>query len=231
MAPAGRRWYWPWRDLLMYGGLALASIIGAIVAAATPQEWTVGKLVVITVVPLAFTAICVMVLALRVMGIPHFTSLGIGHWVPRKLRHGPTRKKMEVELQRVTSLFAELLPEEARAQGFDHRVQEDSILNRLRWVRCTWTCQRINWISRWGWEVRDKAGLQSGRSIVVQWRGSTLNSAYIHELGHLLRQQLLGLPVDYAHQDRRWWTAVADTQLRVGAALKELVEPGNSGGR
>lgn len=193
----------PWTDIVLYGGLALVSTAGSLWAAFTPQEWTVGAIVAAIAVPLAFIIVASVVIGGKLLSRPDYEVHGMAVW-----QDGVSGINMKVRMDKAIQHFVDTFPDIAQAHGFDGRIQTEVLNRLLDGSRCEWRTRRLSIVSRWGWSVKDAAGLQSGRSIMVQWLGSITDSAWHHELGHMVRQKVLGKDIDYQHEDEKWWAAV-----------------------
>jgi hypothetical protein len=199
--------YIPWTDFLLYGGLAVVSVAAAIWAVLTPQDWEVGGVIAVILVPSAFVVLAVVIIGGKLLSRPDFVVFGMSVWMGDVV--APSAKFVMVE---AIEVFVEKFPGLARKHGFDGRVQSGALTKMIDGVRCEWRSGKISMISRWGWAVKDKAGLQSGKSIVVQWRGEISESAFYHELGHMVREMVLNIDVDYKHEDVEWWEAVREVK-------------------
>lgn len=208
----------PWTDIALYGGLAAVSTAGSLWAAFTPQEWTVGAIVAAIIVPLGFIVVAAVVIGGKLLSRPDYHVYGMHVWTADGDQPVGSRMKEAVKH------FIETFPGIARAHGFDGRIQSGTLEELFRGVSCEWRSKPLTVFSRWGWSVKDKAGLQSGKSIMVQWLGSITGSAWHHEVGHMVRQLLLHKSVDYRHEDEEWWAAIRRVKEDCKAVLEKWGE-------
>jgi hypothetical protein len=213
------RGYVPWKDWLLYGGLAAVAIVSAGVAALTPQEWSTGKILVLVLVPVAFLVVSAIVLVGKYRSRPDFISKhGIAVWTG-----GVPLDKAQFE--RLTYVFIRMLPSLVKSHLSPTDVEcsdisENNLRGMLNGARVEWRRKPITIFSRWGWVVKDKEGLQQGRSVMVHWTESLISSAYYHELMHMVDEIVLHRGVDYTHKDVKWWGLV--TNLKRAAAVDEV---------
>lgn len=213
------RGYVPWADWLLYGGLALVAVVGAVIAAITPQYWDTGKILVLILVPAAFVVVASIVLISKYWSRPDFISKhNISVWTD-----GIAIDKDQFE--RLTYVFVRILP--ALIQTYIPKEDEDrrslstgALRAMLHNARVEWRKKPITLLSRLGWSVKDKAGLQQGRGVMLHWTGSIVSSAYYHELLHMVDEVILKREPDYAHRDVNWWGLVA--HLKRAAATDAL---------
>jgi hypothetical protein len=196
----------PWMDLILYGGIALASVVGALIAIATPQEWDVGKVVVLIIVPLAFITLALIVCLTKYFSKPDFiTTHSAAIWT------GGIKEITQDKMNQVLSEFCLEINKEF-CTGLE------CVINMLSGSKIIWKKGSLSYIGV-GWQVKDKAGLQQGSTVIVQWNTGILDSALVHELGHMFRQQILGRPIDYIHADKAFW----DRINKINDILKENV--------
>jgi hypothetical protein len=199
----------PWTDIAVYGGLAVLSVVGAVWAALTPQEWEVGGIVVLIVVPLAFVVLAGVVVGRKLLSRPSFVVRGMGVWTcPGQGEH--IKSRMDAALAHLIHVFPSIMRGRGFAEGMEPGKLGDALKDLLIGARCMWREGPLTVFSRLGWAVKDKAGLQSGKSIMVQWTGTISGSAWHHEIGHMVRQLVLKKQPDYKHEDREWWDAVRE---------------------
>lgn len=187
--------YFPWADLFLYGGLALASIISVIIAACTTQEWSIGKIMPLVLVPLAFTGIATLVVLKKLSTKPDFmTKQGVHVW------SGGIKEVTKDLMERAIDYYIEKLPEKSL-------IHEEELRIMFFGSKIEWTKSRIGLIGI-GWAVKDVAGLQQRRSVVVEWKGSIRKSALFHEFHHMVDEIVKGIPPDYKHENEYWWKII-----------------------
>jgi len=86
-------------------------------------------------------------------------------------------------------------------------ISTEQLEYMLKGAQIEWSRKKISAIGI-GWQVKDKAGLQSGKAIKVYWSGSIVNSALYHELHHMVDEIVIGLPPDYKHERTGWWSII-----------------------
>ena len=201
--------YIPWKDWLLFGGLALLSVIGSIAAALTPQEFPLGKIVTLVSVPLALVGIAIAVLVSKYRSRPDFIDChGIAVW--KKGAVSLTRAVFEANIAFFIAALPRLiqshLPEGAR----EHRATATCLVLMFQDSRVAWQSKPISLMSKWGWNIKDKAGLQQGKRIRVQWGKTIAGSAFFHECLHMVDELVLQRAPDYAHENKPWWALVSE---------------------
>lgn len=88
------------------------------------------------------------------------------------------------------------------------RVTDDAMRNMFAGARIEWRDSSITMVGL-GWHADGKAGLQKGKGIVVQWNGTIIGSAFIHELLHMVDEVVLQREPDYKHERKEWWALEA----------------------
>lgn len=181
----------PWVDIAVYGGLALLSVAASLLAVLTPQEWTNGKIVLAVATPLVFVVLAVIIVSGKWSKRPDYIlGSGVAVW---------TAGDKRPHLQCMTNAIAHFA---ISASGLvcDHKTMKKFLFG----ICVEWTTKRVGMIG-YGWKVTDKAGLQSGKHIKLQWTGSIKESALFHELGHMVQELILKRPTpDYKHEDPFW---------------------------
>lgn len=203
------RGYIPWKDWLLFGGLALLSVVGSVIAGLTPQEWNTGKVVVLVLVPAAFVTIAVIVLLAKYRSKPDFVDKhGIAVWTD-----GIPEVSNTENFERLVFVFIRVLPALIRRQlspdGPEWRVTSKNLKKMFRGSRVEWSRKPISLFSRWGWSMKDKAGLQQGKGVMVHWNGSMATSALYHEFFHMVDEIILRR-YDPTHSRRSWWSLVPE---------------------
>ena len=192
--------YIPWTDIVLYGGLAVVSVGAAVWAGLTPQEWNVGKIVALIAVPVAFVALALIVILGKLFSRPDYhTKQGVAVW---SVNGRPNKHQMDAAFE----LLIDTLPGLYKDPG---AITSLMLEHLVKGVKVEWRDKPLTVFSRYGWAVKDKAGLQQGKAIMVHWQGSITDSAFYHEMGHMIRQEVLCKPIDYKHEDTDWWTMMA----------------------
>jgi len=212
------RRYIPWEDWLLFGGMAAGATLGSVCAALTPQEFPLGKIVTLISVPLAFIVIAVIVLVSKYRSRPSFVDQhGISVW------NGDVKNITRASFEANVNFFIATLPRLIRSQfpdgALEHRVTGEQLDKMFDGARVEWQKGAITLLSKWGWSIKDKAGLQQGKAIRVQWGRTIADSALFHECLHMVDELVLQRAPDYAHENKSWWALVSE--LKRLAAVRE----------
>lgn len=212
------RGYIPWKDWLLFGGLALLSVVGSVAAALTPQAFPLGKIVTLVSVPVALIAIAVIVLISKYRSRPDFVDRhGIAVW------HRGVRQFTRATFEANVILFIAALPRLVRQRFHEDapecQVTGKQLLKMFNGAQVAWQMEPISLLSKWGWTIKDKAGLQKGKDIRVQWGKTIAGSAFFHECMHMVDELVLRRAPDYAHENKPWWALVSE--LKRSAAVRE----------
>lgn len=199
----------PWIDFILYGGLALLSVVGAVLAFvfdAPPPGY--------------ITALLTMAGFLVVAGIvffrwwnsqpDYFVDPGVAIW-----KGGVPALTLEA-MRGTFEFYIETLPKiiQDRGMGLPYaNVTTHNLRLMLRNARVEWTRKPITLISKF-WSVKDKAGLQQGKGVMVHWQGSIRDSALFHELHHMVDEIILERGPDYKHEDKEWWNLIPELKQR-----------------
>lgn len=196
----------PWQDIAFYGGLALMSIIAGVWCALTSQEWNVGKVVALVAVPVGYLMVACVVILGRLFTRPTYvTRDGVAVWATKD---GPGEHAMGFACGFFIDAMLNLCEDNMEADWFPREL----ILRVMSEAKIEWRSKPITLLSRYGWRVKDKAGLQQGTNIMVYWPGSIKESALFHELGHMVRQLVFKQEIDYKHEDKEWWGMISEIQ-------------------
>jgi hypothetical protein len=203
------RGYIPWKDWLLFGGLAALSVVGSVIAALTPQEWEPGGIAVLIIVPMAFVGIAITVLVRKYQSRPDYTDKhGIAVWTDDIPEVNNAEK-----FERLVYVFIRALPEVIKPQFPSGSPERDVTMRKLKDMfmgsRIEWSRNPISLFSRWGWSMKDKAGLQQGKGTLVHWNGSMIGSAMYHEFLHMVDEIILKR-YDPTHANRLWWALVPE---------------------
>lgn len=187
-----KKWF-PWIDLIFFGSIAIIAVALSILAASTQQEWDIGKIVVLIVTPIAFTGLAIVIVVYKWFSKPDFTTKH-GTYVWRNNISGLTKivveKALDFFVEQVPLFYPNIKPAELEGMLQDAKIEfRDGGI----------TLYAI------GWDVRDKSGLQQGRAIMVKWNGSIVESAFFHELMHVVDEIIFHKEPDYKHENLGWW--------------------------
>lgn len=181
-------------DYIFFGGAALLSLVAAILCTLF-LDMKIGGTIVIWVSCSGFMGIAGIVLITKIVSAPDWVSAqGIQVWFDDIAWFDRTGR------QGFSSAIEIFVREVCKEKG----IVRSDLLKHISLLRVAWTTKPISLVG-WGWEVQDKAGVQQGANIMVQWLGGISKSAMIHELIHYVRQKVTGKAPDYKHEDRDWW--------------------------
>jgi hypothetical protein len=185
----------PITNFVFYGGLSLFAITMFIISI-----FTDGRAVPISImgaVALAFGLLFGIMVYQWYKSCPDYiTKHGIAVWTNNI--SGVHRILLEYAID----VFLEEFPKQYTVATVDllKQMLKDSAIE--------WNTTPVSWLSV-GWNVRDKAGLQSGKHIKVQYLGDIGKTALFHELAHMVHEIVVGYIIDYRHdQDTQIWKAV-----------------------
>lgn len=185
-------------DLLLYGGLALVSVVVSIIAALTPQEWPAGKILVLGLVPSAFVAVALVVFLSRIFTKWDYkTTQGCYVWSSKSGQPSP------ITVNSMLDFFEKELPK--LCVTYAPMITENILKFTLPDVRIEFRDKPLG-LCGIGWLVKDKAGLQQGTGIMVYWTGPESIATLYHELLHLVDEEICGKAPDYKHEDIVWWS-------------------------
>lgn len=210
--------YVPWLDILTYGGLALVAVAACVVAAVTVQEWDTGKIVALTVVPAAFVLIAVLVLVTKFKSRPRYVAeYKVGVWTNVEVmgNYEPSRTGTNRALRGFVDGLPKLIEQNAgRLKEEETKITSDALIKMLDGATIEW---RWNYISLMGigWTVKDKAGLQRGKAVMVKWERNIFATALYHELLHMVDEVVLGREPDYRHENKPWWDLIPDLKKKI----------------
>lgn len=187
------RRYIPLIDLLLFTALGALALGSLILVVFTAQDWPTGKIVTVSVVPLAIVAVCAWALLVRWLARPAFiTKQGTAVWVAPT---GPLLSEIEEFLDFYIEHVAELWP-----QATEYKIKEMLSGARIEFVN------RLITLGGFGWSIKDAYGLQKGKIIKVKYNTCHLeNTALCHELHHMIDELVFNVPPDYQHKLTVWW--------------------------
>jgi hypothetical protein len=184
----------PWIDFITYFGLAIFAVGGTIAAFISGVSLPEG--ISVSVVSAAFVLIAFIVFFRWYKSRPDITTKH-GTYIWPADSGKPSRTAMEHALDTFVANFPVFYPGVTSAQ-----------LERMLVGTCIeWTEDRVSAIGI-GWSMKDKAGLQQGQHIRVQWHEDIAQSALFHELGHEVQEMVLRTLPDYKHEDGKVWDAI-----------------------
>ncbi len=190
----GKR-YIPWIDLLLYGGLIVVSIVSVIIALCTDQEWPVEKILVISTIPTAVVVVSLIILLKKLLSRPDFTTrYGVAVWC------NDIEKIDNQLMDRAVQFYINEMVVRAL-------VKEDELLSMFQGATVEWRKKPIGMYGI-GWAIKEAAGAQQGKSVVVHWKGTIRGSALFHEFHHMVDETILKKPIDYKHEDKKWWAII-----------------------
>lgn len=208
----------PWTDIAVYGGLALLSVVASLLAVITPQEWTTGGIIAAITAPLAFVVLAIVIIGGKLLRRPDYQALlnsygghtgSVAVWT---VAGEPVRDDMEDALSHFAVGAADRLTAIGTYHSMLHIGRYEKCWSMLAGASIEWSKGKVGAMGI-GWKVKDKAGLQSGKYIKLQWTGSIKNSALFHELGHMVQELILKRPIpDYKHEDTEFWDMISEIE-------------------
>jgi hypothetical protein len=184
-----------WVDVVTYVAIPIMLTVAMGFAFLTPQEWDAVKLGFAIGVPAVAWVIAGIMLVMRWRSRPTFQIwFGSRIWTNGIEEIKPA--VVEKALEHYLGLMLERCPLD---------VRRSQLLGMFGGLRAEFTAGPV---TRLGSE-KEYAGLQSGRSIRVQWLGGFDRNAFWHELVHMQRQLIHGLDADYQHEGTEWWRLVS----------------------
>jgi hypothetical protein len=191
-------------DLIVFGGLCLLYTAVGIGAILTKQEWTAVKIVILALSWGTFVGLTLTYFIHKWLARPDFiTKHGTAVWTDNIARITPDLMKKALDR------FIEVMEAEQK------EVTRDEIEAMLSRTGIEWEIGKVSlWAGRY--ELKNKAGIQWGYRLLVQWKGSIGDSALYHELLHEVNEciRLPKLPPekqmdfrlkDVKHEDPDWW--------------------------
>jgi len=198
-----KRWI-PLIDIIFFGAFWLLGIAATVGALITPQEWDLAKKIAVIAIPVGFTIFVVTFFILRWRSRPNFIAQipeipyedGVAVWVNNTEMN---QELMEKSIRFFIEIFSKLAD-----------LPEEEIISILSLSSCEWRKTRISMMGM-GWYVKDKAGIQKGKGVIVQWQPDIINTALFHEWIHMVdeyhrgpKEGLKYMP-DYKHEGP-WWS-------------------------
>lgn len=199
----------PWQDIMIYGGLTLVSLI--CLAVVLTLDIPLPGIITLAATSAGFLAVFLVFFIKWVLSKPDFVTLQyVGVWTDGQ-------KEITKELMdKALKFYKENLPEMS-----GNIITCAQISNMLGGATIEWKKGRVSAIGI-GWQAKDKAGLQSGKSIMVQWKGSISASALFHELHHMIDQCVLCVPCDYKHERLEWWSIVDRLKIEFAERIENV---------
>lgn len=193
-------------DLVTFGGISLLAVVVTVGAFLIKQEWNVAKAIILLSVTGGMVAAALLYFFKKWMTRPTYvTKHGTAVWsndIPRV-----DQDLMERALDHFIKIMREEVPEEAT---------ETELRNMLARTGIEWQSDRVSLITT-RYELYDKAGIQHGYRLLVQWQGTIAETALFHELLHEVNEfirlpKLAGLEAkiqfrlaDIRHEEADWW--------------------------
>ena len=199
----------PWIDFILYGGLALLSLAGVVLTLIVGTE--LPGYIVAGATATGFVVIAVVVFFRWWNSRPdYYVDPGVSIWnsgIPEL-----TAQAMKTVFEYYIRMLPKIIGDFGMADRYPE-VTANALREMLRNARVEWTRKPITLIARF-WSVKDKAGLQQGKGVMVHWQGSVKDSALFHELHHMVDEIILKRGPDYKHEDKEWWHLVPELKQR-----------------
>jgi hypothetical protein len=196
-----KRWITP-IDIIIFSILALLPIGFIVGAVLTPQHWDIPKIIASIITPLAFLGFS--------------SGYIIKRWTQKPDYIVPLKDCKEDGI----SVWGSFVKQEVMKNAANYFICEFSkltdlneliVYNAIKQSSVQWTKTRITMMGP-GWYVKDKAGLQKGKRVIVHWNGSIRMSALFHEWIHMVDDYVRGAEEgpqyvpDYKHDKIKWWS-------------------------
>lgn len=188
-----RRRLFPLNDVLSYGGILLIFLAASVIALFTQQNWSA---------PAIFSLILVDIAAIIVLAL-FFTK----KWNSRPDRildngtyvwFGNVAHKVADNTKEALQVFQDFFV--GMAIRFD-------IEDMLKSANIEWRKGPITQIGR-GWILKKVYGFQIGYTMAVQWFENISDSAFVHELAHMVDEIVLKRTPDWKHERQDTWKTV-----------------------
>jgi len=200
----------PWADFTIFGSISLLGLVGACVATYYTRD--IGALITSWGVAGSMLLIFAIIIIRWKRSAPDYYNkcYGVAVWCGGDKFLYATKSRED--LKNLLILFLDRLPTLVKAkfpgESIEQRITKSALCKMLYGSGIEWHVEPISLFSKSGWAVQDKAGLQQGKNIAVQWQGSYIKSALYHELLHMVDELVLLRAPDYKHENKRWWALV-----------------------
>jgi len=187
----------PWMNFVVFGSLALLADGLFIYTLATGQSWVPDLVAGLSTA--GFNAVAAVVMLKWYLTRPDYvTRHRAAVWTG-----GACISKMLMD-DALDFFVTEMVKYNTNPE-----ILRSQLVNMLDGTCIEWSKKKISAIGI-GWAVKDKAGLQSGKNIMVHWPGCVSDSALFHELFHEIDEIVFRISPDYAHTRANWWAWVTD---------------------
>lgn len=194
-------------DVVVFGGISMLFVALGVGALLTPQNWPWQKILVLSLVEMVALGITTWYFVAKWLARPNLvTKHGTAIWTD-----GVEAITPEL-MDRALDHFIQGMSTEAKA--FD--ISEVAMRKMLAHTGIEWSKRRVS-LTTTMYELHDKAGIQHGYRLMIQWRGTVGESALIHELLHEVNE-FIRLPRiededgqvefrmdDIQHKEAEWW--------------------------
>jgi len=195
----------PWANFLLYGGIALLSIVLTLIF--IWEADTIGAIILLSV-DAAFIGVALIVFLSWYFSKPNYVEeeYSIYVWSSGSLYpESPTgrddlRRALDVFVNKLPVLINAQLPETVPEQ----MITTGDLINMLNQSCIEFSAKKLSMFSI-GWSIKDAAGLQQGKSVRLHCQGSMVKSALYHELQHMVDEVILHCIPDYSHSRKDWW--------------------------
>lgn len=215
--------FFPWKELVIFGGFGLLTTICAIVVLFLDVPW--GAHVAMWLTAVSSDTVAVLVVRKKLSTRPDYRNETFGVWVWTGGVPELNSPEGRQDLHNAFGFFVDELPgvlqELFLPNSVEAGITTDELRRMIRGMRLEWTQEPIRMLSRLGWTIKDSAGLQSGASVKVQWLGSAVGGALYHELFHMIDELLLGRSPDYDHSRVTWWDVCFSFTAQANFALRK----------
>jgi hypothetical protein len=186
----------PWFDFLMVGFFSIVSVV--LLVAVFMGGAKIEALAITTATTTGFILVALLVFLRWFFSKPDFfTEVGTAIWT------GGIPQITKNFMDRALAHYA------AKLNNINPKIRKELIKDMLSKAAIEWDISPVSYISN-GWFMANKAGLHRGYDIKVQWKGSVSQSAFFHELHHMVDEIILKKSADYEHKDVLWWKVEND---------------------
>lgn len=196
------RGYMPWFEIYVYSGVVLivgiiAAILTIIYGGITPIEGMLSLWGCFV----SFVLVCFLFVRQATHKQPTFvTKHGIAVWT-----NGVSNASQQViEVATEFYIHSVVTDNALRVASIYDKVTPAALERMFQGSTLEWKKSIIT-MAGYGWSVKDVAGLQQGKSVIVQWNEDIKKSALFHEWHHMVDEIVLNRAPDYAHTNILWW--------------------------
>jgi len=190
-------------DLLVFGGSILVVSAVTLLAVFTDQSWDITKILVLACVYIVTVLIDLIFLFKGYFSKPDFiTRHGTKIWIGKcPISVG--------DMNDILDFYIERLPKLCKVSelAYPRSITVSTLQQMLNNASIVWSDRPPSVIGI-GWCIKEAAGFQRGKQILLHFKDNLLESALFHELHHMIDEIILGVKPDYKHERTQWWNLV-----------------------